>query len=183
MISTVPSRVKRIAGFLVFALLTPLVGPERSRAHDLVLPQHDAARHRTADIDGMTLWLRARFSEAELEGFRPGELALEPHFCGCYDQPNKHFPYRLVLLKTPKGDLVTRPERRGISVTFTALAVRYADRYCEVDSDENCYGSFSEPCEFTDFRYGPYLAEFFPTCKSADGELAVTPRDSTRVEP
>jgi hypothetical protein len=72
----------------------------------------------------------------------------------------------IVLLRTPKGDLVTRPEPRESAVSFTALAVRYGTQYCDVEAEESCYGSFADICEFTDFRYGPYLAEYFPTCKS-----------------
>lgn len=91
---------------------------------------------------------------------------MEPYFCGCYDKPNKHFPYSIVLLKTSKGDLVTRPERLEGAVTYTPLAVRRENQYCELDSEKQCYGSFSDPCEFTDYRFGPFLAPFFPTCKA-----------------
>jgi hypothetical protein len=91
---------------------------------------------------------------------------VEPYFCGCYDKPNKHFPYSIVLLKTSKGDLVTRPERLEGAVTYTPLAVRRGNQYCELDSEKQCYGSFSDPCEFTDYRFGPFLAPFFPTCKA-----------------
>lgn len=89
-------------------------------------------------------------------------------YCGCNDQPNKHFPYSVAVFKSANGDLVTRPERGELAVTFTALAVRFGERYCDVDSEQPCYGSFSHPCEFTDFRYGAYLEQFFPTCKTID---------------
>ena len=90
-------------------------------------------------------------------------------YCGCNDRPDRHFPYSVAVFKRPNGDLVTRPERGELAVTFTTLAVRFGNRYCDVDSEQPCYGSFSHPCEFTDFRYGRYLEQFFPTCKS-DGE-------------
>ena len=115
--------------------------------------------------DGLSVWLRARFSEIELEGLRPGEVAVEAHFCSCYDKPKGHYPYSIVLLKTSKGDLIARPEGVEGTVSFTPLAVRHGIQYCELESEEHCYGSFSDPCEFTDFRYGPYLAQFFPTCQ------------------
>ena len=89
--------------------------------------------------------------------------------CGCYDQPSKHYPYSIVVFKSAERDLVTRPERREGALTFSPLAVRYGTRYCATDSEQDCYGSFTHPCDFTDFRYGPTLAEYFPTCK-AEGD-------------
>jgi len=91
---------------------------------------------------------------------------VEPHFCGCYDKPNKHFPYSIVLLKTSKGDLVARPDRLEALVTYMPLAVRHGNQYCELGSETQCYGSFPDPCDFIDFRYGPHLEPFFPTCKA-----------------
>jgi hypothetical protein len=89
--------------------------------------------------------------------------------CGCYDQPSKHYPYSIVVFKAAERELVTRPERREGALTFSPLAVRYGTRYCAVESEQDCYGSFPHPCDFTDFRYGPTLAEYFPTCK-AEGD-------------
>lgn len=64
---------------------------------------------------------------------------------------------------------------------FTALAVKYGTRYCAVDKPD-CYGSFAQPCDFTDFRYGPTLAQFFPTCKTDDADAAAMPlRDEQRT--
>ena len=87
--------------------------------------------------------------------------------CGCYDQPSKHYPYSIVVFKAAERELVTRPERREGALTFSPLAVRYGTRYCAVESEQDCYGSFPHPCDFTDFRYGPTLAEYFPTCTAA----------------
>ena len=138
----------------------------------------------TVDPSGLRTWLATRFSKAELQALQPGAVSMESHYCGCSDTPTKHFPYAMVLLKTPKGDLVARPDRRGVSVIFTALAVKHGDRYCKVESEDDCYGSFPEPCDFTDFRYGPHLSEYFPTCKldemvPAPGSLEPT---SARVQ-
>jgi len=116
-------------------------------------------------------------SDDSTGGARPsGEV--EWVYCGCDDQPNKHFPYSVAVFKSANGDLVTRPERGELAVTFTALAVRFGDRYCDIDSEQPCYGSFSHPCEFTDFRYGAYLEQFFPTCKSDE----TTPQSQHRRE-
>jgi hypothetical protein len=63
-------------------------------------------------------------------------------------------------------------------VSITPLAVRTGDRYCEVDSEDQCYGTFAHPCDFTDFRYGPYLKEFFPSCVPGEKQTALPAADS-----
>jgi hypothetical protein len=121
---------------------------------------------KVSTLNGMSRWLEAQLSESERDRPATGNQRVEAYYCSCYDEPNKHYPYSIVVLKTPNGDLVARPEGTDGALFFTPLAIRYGNRYCEIDSEKDCYGSFSHPCEFTDFRYGPYLAEFFPTCKS-----------------
>jgi hypothetical protein len=130
------------------------------------MPQRNLKQSERIDMDGTSPRPGAQLSATEREELQREDLSVESYYCGCYDKPNKHFPYSIVVLRTPRGDLVARPERNEAAVTFTVLAIRYGNRYCEVELDGDCYGSFSEPCDFTDFRYGSYLAEFFPTCKS-----------------
>jgi len=151
-------------------------------AYGQAMRPNDQEEVVTLDPSSLRLWLAARFSKAELQALEPGAVSMESHYCGCSDTPVKHFPYAMVLLKTPKGDLVARPDRRGISVVFTTLAVRHGDRYCKVEAEDDCYGAFAEPCAFTDFRYGPHLAEFFPTCKSDDEEPDEAGLQRTSVE-
>lgn len=128
-------------------------------------PQY-TEQSKMIDMMGISSWLSARFTQDELEALHPGELRIESHYCSCYDRPRKHFPYVVVLVTTPKGDWVARPEGVEAMMRFTALAVRFGDLYCDVGSENNCYGSFLQPCDFTDFRYGPYLEAYFPTCKA-----------------
>lgn len=135
-------------------------------ANDSTTQKSEATRHGATEPDGVTVWPRARFLASELQGLQLGNLEVESHFCGCYDKPNKHYPYALVLLKTSKGDLVARPERLEGAVAYTPLAIRRGNQYCELESEARCYGSFPDPCDFTDHRYGRDLAPFFPTCKA-----------------
>lgn len=152
----------------LLSLWLALVWPLASSAHDPA-PHHNRVEGTTAiGVGALSIWLKTRFTEAELAALRPEDLQLEPHYCGCYDQPRPHFPYPLVVLKTPKGDLVARPDSHEGAVSFAPLAVRHGDRYCEVESEHVCFGTFAEPCDFTDFRYGPHLAPFFPTCKTQE---------------
>ena len=162
-IAAVEIAIKRNALTFAFTVLA-LVQPGQCFTQESAKSTLNAEQSKA--LDGISNWLLARFSQSELEALRPGELWLESHFCGCNDVPTKHFPYAVVLLATPKGDLVARPERHEIVVRFTALAVRYGDRYCDLESEANCYGSFPHPCDFTDFRYGRLLIDFFPTCKA-----------------
>ncbi len=97
----------------------------------------------------------------------PG-LQVETFQCNCTDRPTPHYPYTVLVVKSRDGELLVRPEGQESVVTFTPLALRYGDRYCEVDASERCFGNFAHPCEFTDFRYGPTLAPFFPSCKEPD---------------
>ena len=149
-------RAIALAMLLLCVTWALLVASERSRAGELIV-QGFNGEGRKAELHRVSPWLRTQLSEAN---------RFESYYCSCYDEPIKHYPYPIVVLKTPNGDLVARPEGTDGTLFFTPLAVRYGNRYCEVGSETDCYGSFAHPCEFTDFRYGPYLAEFFPTCKS-----------------
>ena len=116
-------------------------------------------------LEGVSAWMKDRFSKSEIEALSGNDFGMEAHDCSCADKPNPHFPYRIVLFTTPKGDLVARPEAHEQSTKVTLLAVRNGDQYCNLESEEQCYGSFASVCEFTDFRYGPTLQPYFPTCK------------------
>jgi hypothetical protein len=160
----IPQRV--FASILASAWLALALWSGICGAQDRVMPQGNLGQSEKADSDGTSARPGAQLSAPELEGLPRESLSVESYYCSCYDKPNKHFPYAIVVLRTPKGDLVARPERNEAAVTFTVLAIRYGNRYCEVDVDGDCYGSFAEPCDFTDFRYGSTLVEFFPTCLS-----------------
>jgi hypothetical protein len=116
-------------------------------------------------LEAISRWINDRFSASEIKELSADDFRVESHACSCADKPDPHFPYLVVLFTTPKGDLVARPEGQENMAKFTPLAVRTGDQYCRVESEQHCYGSFASVCEFTDFRYGPFLQPFFPTCK------------------
>jgi len=159
--------------FILVILLScaAFLGASTCTARELASDQveHGHALH----AGSLATWFRHKFSQAELEGLRPGEVEVESHSCGCYDQPKKHFPYLVVVVRTPKGDLVLRPELQEGAASFTPIAVRSGMRYCEVETEGACYGSFEDPCDFTDARFGPHLAAYFPTCKSDESQAVV----------
>ena len=147
----------RVAGLVLSAIVTSVT---------LMCPAQPARAEPEQGPDTKPRTLQAALPQADIDALRPDDLNAQWYDCGCYDQPVKHFPYSIVVFKNEAGDLVTRPERHEGALTFSPLAQRHGNRYCTLESKEECYGSFPHPCDFTDFRYGPYLAEFFPTCKS-----------------
>ena len=164
--ATARKTLRAIALAFVFASLAlpfatgEVLAGERVRA----LEQDHEPAHATR-LEGVSAWMRERFSKSEIEALSAEDFRIESHSCSCADKPDPHFPYRIVLFTTPKGDLLARPEANEQSAAVTLLAVRNGDQYCQLDSEEQCYGSFASVCEFTDFRYGPMLKPYFPTCK------------------
>ncbi len=133
--------------------------------------RRNPTRAGSFNLEGVSVWFRKKFSESELESYRPEDFRIESHFCNCSDRPEPHYPYMLVFFSTPKGDLVGRPDRRGFDTVITPLAERRGELYCAIDGEEDqCFGSFANPCQFTDFRYGKQLAPYFPSCKVIDPE-------------
>jgi hypothetical protein len=120
----------------------------------------------TVNLESVAQWLQGLYSQEELRALAPQEVGLESWQCSCYDQPTRHYPYLAVVLTTPKGDLVLRPDQRDLHVNFVSIALRQGDLYCDVDAGSDCFGRFASVCHFTDFRYGEDLAPYFPTCKS-----------------
>ena len=158
------ARCAAIAVLALFSLAANAQGGELENA------QQESGQTGSFYMEGVSVWFKRKFSEAELRTYRADEFRIESHMCGCYDKPVPHYPYLLVFFSTPKGDLVGRPDRRGLDTIITRLAVRHGERYCDVESEDECYGSFSHPCDFSDFRYGRMLADYFPTCKSVEPE-------------
>lgn len=175
------STVRRIGAIAGVVFMGAQVwAPACGLADDAQVSRQRADPQTIFEASSIARWLKVQFSVAELRQLRADDVKVERHYCGCYDEPIKHYPYSVVVVKTPRGDLVARPDSFEVAVTFTPLAVRHGDRYCDVDSS-SCYGVFPGVCDFTDFRYGPYLAEFFPTCKTNDTELTVPVDNSGRA--
>ena len=130
------------------------------------VPQRSPAR--SVDTESMASWLKGLYTAEEFRALSPNDISMTPQQCGCYDKPVKHYPYAVVVLATPKGELILRPEQREMQVSFVKLATRHGKLYCDPDATGECFGEFADLCEFTDFRYGPLLAPYFPTCKTED---------------
>jgi hypothetical protein len=171
--SSIPG--KRAAIVLVAASLALFSLAVNAQFVDLDSPRQGSGEPGSFDMEGVSAWFRERFTAAELESYQPEDFRIESHMCGCYDRPEPHYPYLLVFFTTPKGDLVGRLDRRGLDTIITRLAVRHGERYCDLESENECYGSFSDPCDFSDYRYGRQLAPYFPTCKSVDPDSDLTP--------
>lgn len=156
---------------IILLVWCALLGASTCTAHEWVGDRVEDGQAIRAE--SFTAWLKKKFSDAELERLQRGDVSVESHSCSCYDEPKRHFPYLMVVLRTPKGDLIARPELQEGAASFTPLAVRRERQYCDVESEQNCYGWFADPCDFTDARYGPHLAAYFPTCKSDESQTLV----------
>jgi hypothetical protein len=160
------SVVRSVIGALVFAVSLFSICANAQAERPANPPQPEGS----FSMAGVAEWVVKKFTQDELESSRPGDFEIESQMCSCTDRPEPHYPYILVFFNTPKGDLVGRPDRKGFETVITRLAVRHGEEYCDVDREEDCYGSFSDPCEFSDFRYGAQLAPYFPTCKQIEPE-------------
>jgi hypothetical protein len=123
---------------------------------------------RSLDFQNMAEWLSGLYTEAEFRALAPNQVTLQSQQCSCYDEPTPHFPYLVVVLATPRGDLILRPDQRELHVSFVKLALRQGDLYCGVEPGSECFGRFADVCDFTDHRYGAALAPYFPTCRSPE---------------
>ena len=170
-----PNTARDILFIIVSLSLALFIQANDAQGREPAKPRQDSSHSGAINLEGVSVWLDKRFSDTELAALQPEDFRIESHACSCYDRPEPHFPYLLLLFTTPKGDLVGRPDRRGIDVVITRLAVRHGDRYCDLDAEDQCYGSFSHPCAFSDFRYGPHLAAYFPSCKLPDSEFKLIP--------
>jgi hypothetical protein len=110
-------------------------------------------------------WLERHYTGPERDALRAGDLTVTGARCGCSDQPTPHYPYAMVIVSSPKGDLVARFEGDEGAIRIRPLAYRSGVLYCSIHDSEGCYGEFAHPCDFTDARFGPALAPYFPDCK------------------
>ena len=127
-----PKFVRRAAIAMVAASLSLFSLFVNAQAGESESSWQDPARVGSFDIEGVSVWFKDRFSEAELKTYKPEDFRVESHMCGCYDKPVPHYPYSLMFFSTPKGDLVGRPDRRGFDTIITRLAVRHGERYCDL---------------------------------------------------
>lgn len=162
-----PNPISRAAQAMLAATLVLSALTAHAQAGE---PRQRSAPRASFDMDGVSVWFKGKFSEAELQTYRPEDFRIESHLCNCSDRPDPHYPYIFVIFSTPKGDLVGRPERRGFDTIITRLAIRHGEQYCNVDTEDECYGSFSNPCDFSDFQFESQLAPYFPTCKELDAD-------------
>ncbi len=118
-----PKFVRRAAIAMITASLSLFSLFVNAQAGESESTWQDPGRVRSFDIEGVSVWFKDKFSEAELKTYKPEDFRVESHMCGCYDKPVPHYPYSLMFFSTPKGDLVGRPDRHGFDTIITRLAV------------------------------------------------------------
>jgi hypothetical protein len=122
-------------------------------------------RARLLALPEVARWLDQQMTASERAALREQDLRVSGAQCGCADRPEPHYPYAVVIVSSPKGDLVARVEGEEGAIRMKPLALRTGTLYCSVDEGEGCFGEFAHPCEFTDARFGRMLAPYFPDCK------------------
>jgi hypothetical protein len=122
-------------------------------------------RARLLSAPEVVRWLDRQMTTSERAALRDQDLKVTGAQCGCSDRPAPHYPYAVVIVSSPKGDLVARVEGDEGAIRMQPLALRTGTLYCSVDEGEGCFGEFAHPCEFTDARFGRALAPYFPDCK------------------
>ena len=69
-------------------------------------------------------------------------------------------------LGTKKSSFLARIEGNETAFRLRPIAIQKGKKYFLSDSDDTYFGEFESTCDFTDARYGPRLAQFFPDCKA-----------------
>src|SRR5512143_3915963 len=92
-------------------LVSGLLIAGASQGQDLA-PRAQRPPARSVDTESMAVWLKGLYTEEEFRALSPNQVSMTPQQCGCYDKPVKHYPYAVVILATPKGELILRPEQR-----------------------------------------------------------------------
>ena len=100
LIAVVEIAIKRSTLAVAFTVLA-LAQPGQCFAQESSKSTRNAEQTKMIELEGISNWLRGRFSQSELEALRPGELRVESHYCSCNDVPRKHFPYAMDIGNVP----------------------------------------------------------------------------------
>jgi hypothetical protein len=154
--------VTRIGAIILSCIAGAVVLPGSAHAQETAT---GSTRARLLALPEVGQWLEQKLTAAEREALRDEDLTVSGARCGCSDRPEPHYPYAVVIFSSPKGDLIARFEGDEGAVRIKPLAHRTGALYCSVYESEGCFGEFAHPCDFTDARFGPALAPYFPDCK------------------
>ena len=83
MVAARQGKPDRIVPALIFGSLALLLCTDSAFAHDV---SADAARAMA--VSELSVWVKTRFSESELNALRVEDLGIESHYCGCYASVN-----------------------------------------------------------------------------------------------
>jgi hypothetical protein len=101
-------RMGILAGALLIA--AQVLVPRCGLASEPREPEQHTDLQTVLETGSIAQWLKVQFSAAELRQLRVGDVQVDAHYCGCFDEPVKHYPYSVVVIRTTRGDLVMRPE-------------------------------------------------------------------------
>ncbi|MFN5445102.1 MAG: hypothetical protein ACK5AJ_00465 [bacterium] len=110
-------------------------------------------------------WLKKEMSDAEIAALERNDLHVSGDICSCSDS-RPHYPYAIVKISTKKSSFLARIDGNETGFRLIPIAIQKGKKYFLSDSDDIYFGEFESTCDFTDARYGPRLAQFFPDCKA-----------------
>ena len=83
-------RMGILAGAVLIAV--QVLAPRCGLANDPREPGQRADLQTVLETGPIAQWLKVQFSAAELQQLRVGDVQVERHYCGCFDEPVKHYP-------------------------------------------------------------------------------------------
>lgn len=110
-------------------------------------------------------WLKKEMSDKDIATLERNDLRVSGDICSCSDS-RPHYPYAIVKISTEKSSFLARIEGNETGFRLRPIAIQKGKKYFLSDSDDVYFGEYESTCDFTDARFGPSLAQFFPDCKA-----------------
>lgn len=114
-------------------------------------------------------WLKKELSDGDIAALSRDDLKISGDVCSCSDL-TPHYPYAVLKISVKNSAFIARVEGNEAGFRLRPIAVQRDNKYFLHDGDEIYFGEYNSTCEFTDARFGPTLAPFFPDCKASTDE-------------
>ena len=113
-------------------------------------------------------WLRKDMSDTDIAALKMHDLHISGDVCSCSDA-TPHYPYAVLRISSKTSSLIARIEGNEVGFRIRPIAIQKGKHYFLHGADEKSFGEYDSTCDFTDARFGPTLAPFFPDCKDDKG--------------
>jgi len=148
---------------MVFRTLIAIMALAASSSPWAVEPQN--AHGNWLSYPEVVAWIKKEMSDTDIAALERNDLRVSGDICSCFDS-KPHYPYAIVKISTEKSSLLARIEGNENGFRLRPIAIQRGNKYFSSDSDDAYFGEYQSICDFTDARFGPRLAPFFPDCKT-----------------